>query len=298
VKQKLFIATAVLALAATTPSPARAEGLQAEVDQAAVVIDRFREMPEKSIPEAVLRDAKGLAILTVLKAGFVFSGQGGWGVVVARTPHGWSGPSAIGTGGAGFGFQVGAQVTEFVIVLNTPEAVDAFARDANIALGADLSAAAGPIGRNVAANVMPVAAVYTYSRTQGLFAGASLEGTVIATRDDANKKYYGHPVSPKDILSGKVKPPAGATKLTQALRPYNRTDRASASSGLTPAGLAESCNVIPVDEVSDLQPFSFGRGAGARAPARRTGTCNSRQALRSEARLAASEAWKISYERT
>ena len=209
-------ATAAL-LATVSASAVHAKDMQDNVDQAAAVIEKFREMPEQGIPKAVLRDAKGLAILTVLKAGFMFSGQGGWGVVVARTGKGWSGPSAIGTGGAGFGFQVGAQVTEFVIVLNTPEAVDAFARGGNVAIGAELSAAAGPVGRALAADVMPVAAVYTYSRSQGLFAGVSLEGQVIAARDGANEEYYGRAVTPKQILSGNAKPPAGASRLTKAL---------------------------------------------------------------------------------
>jgi lipid-binding SYLF domain-containing protein len=73
-----------------------------------------------------MRDAKGLAILTVTKGGFIFSGRGGTGIVVARTEKGWSGPSAIGTGGIGFGFQAGVQISELVIVLNTPAAVEAF----------------------------------------------------------------------------------------------------------------------------------------------------------------------------
>ncbi|MGD9765752.1 MAG: YSC84-related protein [Candidatus Binatia bacterium] len=207
-----------LAAAIAFPSLSYGEGMQDQVDQAAAVIERFREMPEQGVPESVLKDAKGLAILTVLKAGFIFSGQGGWGVVVARTPHGWSGPSAIGTGGAGFGLQIGAEVTEFVLVLNTPEAVEAFSKGANISLGAALSVAAGPVGRTGGANVMPIAAVYTYSRSQGLFAGASLEGTVIAARDSQNREYYGREVTPREILSGKVKPPAGAAKLERALK--------------------------------------------------------------------------------
>src|SRR5579862_4191704 len=182
---------ALFALIATSSAVCLAEGLQGEVDQATTVIEKFKDMPEDGIPKAVLHDAKGLAILTVLKAGFVFSGQGGWGIVVARTAHGWSGPSAIGTGGVGFGFQVGAEVTEFILVLNTPAAVSAFEHGANVKIGGDLSAAAGPVGRDVAAGVMPVAAVYTYSRSQGLFAGVSLEGTVIAERSGANVKYYG-----------------------------------------------------------------------------------------------------------
>ncbi|MHC1743422.1 MAG: YSC84-related protein [Syntrophobacteraceae bacterium] len=196
------------------------EAFQGDVDQAATIIERFQQIPESSIPRAVLKDAKGLAIMTVIKAGFVFSGRGGSGVVVARTRKGWSGPSAIGTGGAGFGLQIGAQVTEFVIVLNTDAAVQAFSRGGNVTIGADVSASAGPVGRTLEASVMPTAAVYTYSRSQGLFAGVSLEGTVIAARDGANAEYYGKPVAPGDILAGKVKPPSGAKRLLNVLRKW------------------------------------------------------------------------------
>src|SRR5947208_10190882 len=158
--------------------------MQDDVDQAATIIERFQAVPEKAIPQAVLKDARGLAIMTVIKAGFGISGRGGSGVVVAHIKNGWSGPSAIGTGGAGFGLQIGAEVTEFVIILNTDAAVKAFSQDVNVQLGGDLSVAAGPIGRHVEAGLLPVAAVYTYSRSQGLFAGISLEGTVIGTRND------------------------------------------------------------------------------------------------------------------
>ena len=191
--------------------------LQDDVDQAATIIERFQAVPENAIPQAVLKDAKGLAIMTVIKAGFGISGRGGKGVVVARTRNGWSGPSAIGTGGAGFGLQIGAEVTEFVMILNTDEAVKAFSRDVNVTLGGDISVAAGPVGRHVAAAITPVAAVYTYSRSQGLFAGISLEGTVVGTRNDANAEYYGRSITPEEILSGKVSPPPSAKKLLQVL---------------------------------------------------------------------------------
>ena len=210
---------AVVLLASAVPAFA-SKGLQDEVDQSTAIIERFKDMPENGIPEKILRDAKGLAILTVLKAGFMFSGQGGVGVVVARTGKGWSGPSGIGTGGAGFGFQVGAEVTEFVLVLNTPEAVDAFTHGGNVSIGGALSAAAGPVGRTAAAGIMPVAAIYTYSRSQGLFAGVSVEGMVLVTRDEANHQYYGRAVTPQQILAGRVKPPKGARKLTRALQRY------------------------------------------------------------------------------
>ena len=138
-------------------------------------------------------------------------------MVVARLKNGWTGPSAIGTGGAGFGFQIGAEVTEFVMVLNTDAAVKAFSQDANVTLGGGISVAAEPIGRHVEAAVTPVAAVYTYSRSQGLFAGISLEGTVIGTRNDVNAAYYGRPVNAGEILSAKVAPPPGAKRLLQVL---------------------------------------------------------------------------------
>ncbi|MBI3782764.1 MAG: hypothetical protein HY270_05110 [Deltaproteobacteria bacterium] len=197
-----------------------ADGLQDDVDQAVSILQRFQEMPEKAIPPAILKDAKGLAILTVAKAGFIVSARGGKGLVIARTKNGWSGPSAIGTGGAGFGFQIGAEVSEFVIVLNTPAAVKAFSKGGNVSLGGDLSVAAGPVGRNVGADVTLQAAVYSYSRTQGLFAGVSLEGTVIAERTSANTEYYGQKVKPADIFNGKVAAPRGAKKLLDVLARY------------------------------------------------------------------------------
>jgi len=214
----IYVLIAVLALSAVLlgVSPVYAS-MQGDVDQAATIIQRFQAVPEKTIPQAVLKDARGLAIMTVIKVGFGFSGRGGKGVVVARTSNGWSGPSAIGTGGAGFGFQIGAQVTEFVMILNTDAAVQAFSRDVNVTLGGDISVAAGPIGRTAEAGITPIAAIYTYSRSQGLFAGVSLEGTVIGTRNDANAEYYGRRVTPEEILSGKVPPPPGATRLVQVL---------------------------------------------------------------------------------
>lgn len=190
---------------------------QDDVDQAVAIVESFQKIPEQAIPTAVLRQARGLAILTVTKAGFILSGRGGKGIVIARTDKGWSGPSAIGTGGMGFGFQAGAQVSEVVIVLNTPAAVDAFSQAGNFTLGGNLSVTAGPIGRDTEARVGLQSIMYSYSRSQGLFGGLSVEGTVIATRNEDNAAYYGKPVSAKEILAGKATPPAGALKLRQIL---------------------------------------------------------------------------------
>ncbi|MGH7853558.1 MAG: lipid-binding SYLF domain-containing protein [Candidatus Binatia bacterium] len=213
----LFFAGLVTLLLATSVAHA---DMQDDVDRAVSIIERFSEIPETAIPPAVLRDAKGVAILTMTKAGFILSGRGGTGVVVARTEKGWSGPSAIGTGGIGVGFQAGLQVSEYVIILNTQEAVNSFAKGNNATLGGNVSAAIGPIGRSAEAAVAPQAAIYTYSRSQGLFAGVSLEGTVIATRYQQNEEYYGKPAFPSDIFTGDIKPPAGAQKLIDVLSKY------------------------------------------------------------------------------
>lgn len=187
------------------------------VNRSAKILRDFHSIPETDIPPSILRHAKGLAILSVVKVGFGLSGKGGQGVVVARTGNGWSGPSFVGIGGAGAGFQIGAQLTEFIFVLNNNAAVKAFSRDGNVTLGADVSAAAGPVGRDLQAGITPTAAVYTYSRSKGLFAGASLEGAIIATQKTANARYYGRPVSSGAILSGRATPPAGAGRLRAAL---------------------------------------------------------------------------------
>jgi lipid-binding SYLF domain-containing protein len=120
----------------------------------------------------------------------------------------------------GFGFQAGAQVSELVIVLNTPDAVAAFAKGGNFTFGGAMSLATGPVGRDLEGSMTLGAVMYTYSRSQGLFAGVSLEGTVVGTRDEANTEYYGKLIQPRDILAGKVEPPAGAQKLLKILSKY------------------------------------------------------------------------------
>src|ERR671919_922814 len=106
--KKLFFVLATLSLALVTAGAAE----QDTVNRCAAIISEFQQLPEKAIPRDVLRRARGLAIMSVVKAGFIFSAKGGHGVVVARTSDGWSGPSFIATGGGGWGLQAGAQVTD------------------------------------------------------------------------------------------------------------------------------------------------------------------------------------------
>src|SRR4029453_13508937 len=211
--KKLLSILALLSLSLVTAGATE----QGVVEHCASIIRDFRQMPEKAIPRDVLRHSKGLAIMTVVKAGFIFSAKGGQGVVVARTGQGWSGPSFIATGGAGWGLQMGAQGTVFWIVSNNHRARQAFSRGGNVTIGADVSAAAGPVGRTASGAVAPTAAVYTYSKSKGLFAGVSLEGAVIGTQRNSNFRYYGQPVRADEILSGLTPAPAGASVLRRAL---------------------------------------------------------------------------------
>ncbi len=212
--KKLFAAIVIFSYAFVGATYADEQGT---VDRAASTIRDFRHMQERGIPRSIMRNARGLAIVTVVKAGFIFSGKAGHGVVVARTGHGWSGPSFIGTGGAGWGLQAGVQATDYVFVLNNNNALRAFSRDGNVTLGADASVAAGPVGRAAEGAITPKAAVYAYSRNKGIFAGVSLEGAVIATQKESNARYYHRPVRAIDILKGRVAPPAGAGRLRAAL---------------------------------------------------------------------------------
>lgn len=178
--------------------------------------------PDQVIPPDILKNAKGLAVITVLKAGFLFSGRAGSGIIVARLPDGlWSAPSAIVTAGAGVGGQIGAELTDFVFILNTQSAVDSFAQAGSITLGTNISVAAGPLGRNAeaagTASLKSVSAVFAYSKTKGLFAGVSLEGSAIVERREANRKFYGSHCKAREILSGRIEPPPNADPLMRVL---------------------------------------------------------------------------------
>ncbi|KAH8427749.1 SYLF and SH3 domain-containing protein [Aspergillus melleus] len=178
--------------------------------------------PDKVIPPEILAGAKGLAVLTVLKAGFLGSARFGSGVVVARLADGsWSAPSAIATAGAGFGGQIGFELTDFVFILNDAAAVRTFSQVGTLTLGGNVSIAAGPVGRNAeaagAASTKGVAAVFSYSKTKGLFAGVSLEGSMLVERKDANEKLYNSRVSARQLLSGTIRPPPAADPLLNVL---------------------------------------------------------------------------------
>ncbi|KAG0703766.1 hypothetical protein DFH29DRAFT_981764 [Suillus ampliporus] len=217
--------------------------LPGEAEKAAKILESFLANPNhpesalNSIPTAVLQRARGLAVFQVLKAGFMFSGKAGSGLVIARLPDGsWSAPSCIATGGLGWGLQIGADITDFVIVLNSEDAVKAFSIGGNVTIGGNISAAAGPIGTggSVQATLAHPAPMFSYSKSKGLFAGVSLEGTVLIERKDANRDFYGSPVPARDILGGRVPPPEVASRLYEIIE---------AAEGLDETGVPEAAYV-------------------------------------------------------
>ncbi|KAJ7980517.1 Zinc finger, FYVE-type [Quillaja saponaria] len=179
--------------------------------------------PERSIPLAVLTGAKGLAILTVAKAGVLVSYKLGTGLVVARRSDGsWSAPSAIFSLGLGWGAQIGGELMDFIIVLHDMKAVKTFCSSMHLSLGVGCSAAAGPVGRVLEADIRAgdrgSGMCYTYSCSKGAFVGLSMEGNIVATRMDANLRFYGDPyLTTSDILLGTVDRPKAAEPLYASL---------------------------------------------------------------------------------
>ena len=143
------------------------------------------------------------------------------GLVEADVDDYRSAPSAIGTVGGGFGGQIGFELTDFVFILNDANAVKTFAQVGSITLGGNVSIAAGPIGRNAeaagAASLKGVAGIFAYSKTKGLFAGVSLEGSVLIERRDANEKMYGRKLTARELLSGNHPVPLQADPLMRVL---------------------------------------------------------------------------------
>ncbi|KAI5938665.1 SH3 domain-containing YSC84-like protein 1 [Manis javanica] len=199
--------------------------LKSEAKKAAKILREFTEItsrngPDKIIPAHVIAKAQGLAVLSVIKAGFLVTARGGSGIVLARLPDGrWSAPSAIGIAGLGGGFEIGIEVSDLVIILNYDRAVEAFAKGGNLTLGGNFTVAVGPLGRNLEGNVAlrSSAAAFTYCKSRGLFAGISLEGSCLIERKEANRKFYCQDIRAYDILFGDIPRPAQAEDLYEIL---------------------------------------------------------------------------------
>ncbi|XP_070564921.1 SH3 domain-containing YSC84-like protein 1 [Ptychodera flava] len=204
--------------------------LKSECKKAAKILEEFtvpssKVGPDKIIPAGIIMNCYGVAVITVVKAAFLLGARGGSGLVVAKLDrflNKWSAPSAIGLVGIGGGFEIGAEVTDFIFILNTQSAVDAFSKGGNLTLGANFSVAAGPMGRSVEGDLAArsATAIYTYSKTKGLYAGISLEGAGLIERKSSNAKLYGMEIRAVDILGGKIPPPPEADVLYESLNSH------------------------------------------------------------------------------
>jgi len=209
-------------------------------DECATITPNLSNLDDVKIPTSLLEEAKGVAIMTVAKGGFGVAGvEFGTGLVVARLGGNqqWSAPCAIGTAGMSWGALVGAQVSDHVFLLMTDAAVETmFNNDGNLQLGADVGVAIGPVGRaleaDFAATPGALAPIYTYSLSKGIYAGISLDGKVIVTRNRVNEKFYGRQVTGQQILNGEIPSPPAARPLYDALQRchvYAQNDAGSSS---------------------------------------------------------------------
>ncbi|MEJ2007998.1 MAG: lipid-binding SYLF domain-containing protein [Acidobacteriota bacterium] len=175
--------------------------------------------PDKSIPQELLESAKCIAIIPGEKRlAFVFGGRYGKGLVTCHTGHGWSAPAFLMLGGGSFGFQIGGSSTDIIMIFRKNNGIDHLLSD-KFTLGADASAAAGPVGRNAAAatDAEMHAEILTYSRSRGVFAGISLNGAVVKPDRSGDHALYGANVGHTEILDGRVGIPATARGLVDVI---------------------------------------------------------------------------------
>lgn len=188
------------------------EALQDRIDAARVVLNEIMSAQDRSIPENILEQATCVGVVPGMKKGaFIWGGQYGQGVVTCRTGHGWSGPVFIRMAGGSFGFQIGGQSTDLVLVAVNDRGFQDLLKS-KFKIGGDASAAAGPVGRagQAATDWKMNAELLSYSRNKGLFAGIDLDGTSVSQNKEDTELYYGAPHSFETILHGSVAVPAGA----------------------------------------------------------------------------------------
>lgn len=218
--------------------------MENEIAKATTMLYNFKNtLGEEKIPRELLDIAKGVVFLTILKAGFMFTGRYGTGIVMSKLPDGrWSAPSALMLTGLGWGLQVGAEVTEVLLILSTDQAVNTFKSKAQVSVGAELGVSVGPIGRSIESDVTAgskgAAHAFSYAQSKGLFFGASLEAAGIAARPDVNRAFYGEKISISSLLDGSFPPPKGAEPLYKAINEvlFEESPRTSRPRYVTPAG--------------------------------------------------------------
>jgi lipid-binding SYLF domain-containing protein len=190
---------------------------------ATTVLHEILSAPDKGIPEDLLEKAQCVMIVPGLKKGaFIVGGEYGRGFALCRHDERWGGPAAIKFGGGSLGAQIGGESTDVIMLVMNRRGMEKLAKD-KFTIGGDASAAAGPVGRTGAADtdILLHAEILSYSRTRGVFAGISLDGTVVSQDDSEDRKLYGHDVHSHDVLMGRVPEPAAARSLISELDHYS-----------------------------------------------------------------------------
>lgn len=216
--KKLLVFVCVAAMTASAYAASTLADLNDRMERAREIIDQLSQTPDKGVPDSIIRKAVCVAVVPSLKkAAFIVGAQYGQGVVTCRTGHGWSGPVFIRMAGGSFGFQIGGQGTDLVLVaVNQKGGQDLL--KSKFKIGGDAAATAGPVGRNAQASTSGnlSAELLTYSRSKGIFAGIDLDGTSVSQNQDDTNVLYGGNHGYNAILSGQVPVPPSA-------RPFVRT---------------------------------------------------------------------------
>jgi len=212
--------------------PALAESARekdvSRIRNARFAFEEIMRAPDKGIPQELLESAKCIAIIPGEKrAAFIFGGRYGRGLVTCRTGNSWSAPAFLMLSGGSFGFQIGGSSTDLIMIFRNRRGMDRLLSD-KFTIGADATAAAGPVGRHASAatDIEMHAQILTYSRSRGVFAGVSLNGAVVKPDRDADVAMYVADIEPKSILDGHVKVPAEARGLLQLIARQTGESRA------------------------------------------------------------------------
>jgi len=199
------------------------------IDRATEVFHEIMSAPDKGIPREVLESAKCIAIIPgEKKFAFIFGGNYGRGVATCHTEHGWSAPMFVAVDGGSVGYQIGGSSTDLVMIFMNDHALRSLLSD-KFKLGGDATVAAGPVGRQAAADtdLKLSAEILSYSRSKGIFAGVSLDGAVVQTDKSGDHAMYGEDVTHREILSGKITAPESARPLLREIGQYVREAKAN-----------------------------------------------------------------------
>src|ERR1700686_4653893 len=218
--KNLLMFVAVLALGTLCWAGTAREDATERLDNATNVLHEIMGMSDNGIPEEVLEHAKCVAVVPhMVKAGLVFGGKGGKGVATCRTANGWSAPAFITISGGSWGLQIGVETVDLVMIIQNEKGMQKLL-SSNFQVGADASAAAGPVCRHASAGTgwKMDTEILTYSRAKGAFAGLTLEGASIRQDSDSRHAIYGPKVTTRSLLLGRVPAPSAAQPFLREIR--------------------------------------------------------------------------------